>query len=223
MPQELPERPNLEQLKKQAKSLLHAAQAGEAAALQRFAALPAFSKKSILDLGALGLVLNRPSTSTVASAVPQLEELAETGDPVFVGGPVQSGAVVMLAEFEDPAAAAKVATKMAKAEEKFVIKGGYVDGRALDVKGVEALSNLPGKDELRATFLATLLAVPQNFLRLTTAAADRRQPQRLTMLTMQSAIHQTATPRDIGSVGRDLRSMYPSTPLAKTPSASQRQ
>ena len=40
----------------------------------------------------------------------------------------------------------------------------------LDVKGVEALSHLPGKDELRATFLATLLAVPQNFLRLTTAA-----------------------------------------------------
>ncbi|MBV8908844.1 MAG: hypothetical protein JOZ20_07575, partial [Sphingomonas sp.] len=70
----------------------------------------------------------------------------------------------------DPAAPAKIATKVAKAEEKFIIKGGYVDGKALDVKGVEALSNLPGKDELRATFLATLLAVPQNFLRLTTAA-----------------------------------------------------
>ena len=51
-----------------------------------------------------------------------------------------------------------------------VIKGGYVDGKALDVKGVVALSNLPGKDELRATFLATLLAVPQNFVRLTIAA-----------------------------------------------------
>ena len=52
--------------------------------------------------GALGLVLNRPSTSSVASAVPQLEELIDTGEPVFVGGPVQSSAVVMLAEFEDP-------------------------------------------------------------------------------------------------------------------------
>ena len=29
---------------------------------------------------------------------------------------------------------------------------------------------MPGKDELRATFLATLLAVPQNFVRLTIAA-----------------------------------------------------
>ena len=71
---------------------------------------------------------------------------------------------------EEAAAAAKVATKIAKQEEKFVIKGGYVDGKALDKNGVVALSNLPGKDELRATFLATLLAVPQNFLRLTTAA-----------------------------------------------------
>ena len=55
--------------------------------------------------GALGLVLNRPSTSSVAAAVPQLEELLDTDEPVFVGGPVQSSAVVMLAEFEDPAAA----------------------------------------------------------------------------------------------------------------------
>jgi hypothetical protein len=41
MSDSLPERPNLEQLKKQAKSLLRAAQAKDAAALKRFAALPA--------------------------------------------------------------------------------------------------------------------------------------------------------------------------------------
>ncbi len=71
---------------------------------------------------------------------------------------------------EDPAAPAKVATKVAKTEKNFVIKGGFLDGKLLDVKGVEALSALPGKDEARATFLATLLAVPQNFLRLLNAA-----------------------------------------------------
>ena len=43
MPRELPEYPNLEQLKKQAKSLLHSAQAGDAGALTRFASLPALS------------------------------------------------------------------------------------------------------------------------------------------------------------------------------------
>ena len=81
-----------------------------------------------------------------------------------------AGPTAIAYSFEDPAAPAKVAAKIAKAEEKFIIKGGYVDGRALDTQGVQALSQLPGKDELRATFLATLLAVPQNFLRLTTAA-----------------------------------------------------
>jgi large subunit ribosomal protein L10 len=80
------------------------------------------------------------------------------------------GPTAIAYSFEDPAAPAKVATKVAKGDDKFVIKGGYVDGKALDLKGVQALSSLPGKDELRATFLATLLAVPQNFLRLTTAA-----------------------------------------------------
>jgi large subunit ribosomal protein L10 len=71
---------------------------------------------------------------------------------------------------EDPSAPAKVATKMAKTESKFVIKGGYIDGKLLDKNGVDALSTMPSKDEARATFLATLLAVPQNFLRLLGAA-----------------------------------------------------
>jgi putative transcriptional regulator len=71
---------------------------------------PNFARSVVLiglhsEEGALGLVLNRPSNSTVASAVPQLEQLIEDGEPVFVGGPVQSSAVVMLAEFEDPTAA----------------------------------------------------------------------------------------------------------------------
>ena len=85
-------------------------------------------------------------------------------------GKMLVGPTAIAYSFEDPAAPAKIAAKVAKAEEKFTIKGGYVDGNALDKKGVEALSVLPGRDELRATFLATLLAVPQNFLRLTTAA-----------------------------------------------------
>ncbi len=54
----LPERPNLEQLKKQAKSLLHAAQAQDPAALQRFAALPAFAGKSTDALAVQELALH---------------------------------------------------------------------------------------------------------------------------------------------------------------------
>ncbi len=96
--------------------------------------------------------------------------LAVKGTAMEVVDNLLAGPTAIAYSFEDPAAPAKVAAKVAKAENKFVIKGGYVDGRALDKNGVEALSQLPGRDELRATFLATLLAVPQNFLRLTTAA-----------------------------------------------------
>jgi hypothetical protein len=57
-PSALPDRPNLEQLKKQAKSLLHAAQANESAALHRFVLLPAFEGKSAADLRDVGLALH---------------------------------------------------------------------------------------------------------------------------------------------------------------------
>ena len=54
----LPERPNLEQLKKLAKSLLHAARAADASALERFRLLPAFARKSVAELGTAGLALH---------------------------------------------------------------------------------------------------------------------------------------------------------------------
>jgi putative transcriptional regulator len=59
--------------------------------------------------GAMGLVLNRPSETTVGEAVPQLAELVDPGDDVLVGGPVQQSGVIVLAEFEDPADAAMIA------------------------------------------------------------------------------------------------------------------
>jgi putative transcriptional regulator len=61
------------------------------------------------DEGALGLVLNRPSDTTVADAVPELEVLCDPADDVLVGGPVQQSAVIVLAEFEDPSDAALIA------------------------------------------------------------------------------------------------------------------
>jgi putative transcriptional regulator len=58
--------------------------------------------------GALGLVLNRPSESTVGETVPQLEDLVDPAEQLFIGGPVQPSAVIVLAEFEDPSDAALI-------------------------------------------------------------------------------------------------------------------
>ena len=55
--------------------------------------------------GAMGVVLNRPSAVTVAEAVPQLGDAVEPLDLVYVGGPVQTSSIVLLAEFLDPSPA----------------------------------------------------------------------------------------------------------------------
>jgi putative transcriptional regulator len=59
--------------------------------------------------GALGLVLNRPSETVVSDAVPELEELIDGDELLYIGGPVQPAAVVVLARFEDPGDSALIA------------------------------------------------------------------------------------------------------------------
>jgi putative transcriptional regulator len=59
--------------------------------------------------GALGLVLNRPSETTVGDAVSELHRLLDPADLLFVGGPVQPSALIVLAEFQRPDDAALIA------------------------------------------------------------------------------------------------------------------
>jgi putative transcriptional regulator len=58
------------------------------------------------DTGAMGLVLNRPSEATVTEAVPDFEPLVDDDAVIYVGGPVEQGAITMLAEFDEPDEAA---------------------------------------------------------------------------------------------------------------------
>jgi putative transcriptional regulator len=53
------------------------------------------------DDGAVGIVLNRRSETEVADAVPELADIAVPDVLVSVGGPVQSEAVLVLAEWDD--------------------------------------------------------------------------------------------------------------------------
>jgi putative transcriptional regulator len=74
---------------------------------------PNFARTVVLiaehsDDGAMGLVLNRPSDATVSEAIDELAGLVDSGDPVFVGGPVQAESVMVLAEFDEPELAAAI-------------------------------------------------------------------------------------------------------------------
>ena len=65
---------------------------------------------------------------------------------------------------EAPQPPATIALKWAKDQPKFKIKGGFYEGQVLDAKGVEMLSKMPGKNEIRASMLMTFLAAPQGFV-----------------------------------------------------------
>jgi len=79
--------------------------------------------------------------------------------------------------YEDPSAAAKVVKAFRKdggpEAEKLTVKAGLLDGAVLDAKAVEGtLATMPGKNELRATLLATLQAPLQQFVALLQAPAQ---------------------------------------------------
>jgi len=51
--------------------------------------------------GALGLILNRPSTMVVPNVVARLTKACDGFEEIYVGGPVAPRAVIVLAEFTD--------------------------------------------------------------------------------------------------------------------------
>jgi len=67
--------------------------------------------------------------------------------------------------YEDPSAAAKVIKAFRKDNQKLQIKAGLIEGQILSADAVETqLATMPGKEELRATLLATLQAPLQQFV-----------------------------------------------------------
>lgn len=76
---------------------------------------PHFRRSVVLMLehtpeGALGLILNRPMELVARDALPDgLADLLPEADHLHEGGPVQSDAIIVLAEFDDPAEAAGIA------------------------------------------------------------------------------------------------------------------
>ena len=61
-----------------------------------------------------------------------------------------------IAYSHDPVAAAKVAVKFAKDNDKLIILGGSFQGEALDVSGLNNLAKLPSLDELRAKLVGMI-------------------------------------------------------------------
>ncbi len=70
--------------------------------------------------------------------------------------------MTVLAYSEDPVAAAKVADKFAKENDKFVILGGAMGETALDPAGVKAVASMPSREELIAQIVSCIGAPASN-------------------------------------------------------------
>lgn len=84
--------------------------------------------------------------------------------------PLLKGMTGLAFSVEDPGAAARVARDFAKGTKNFKIKGGVIDGAALDAAGVSRLADLPGPRELKAQLLALLSTPATSFVRVLNAA-----------------------------------------------------
>ncbi|HEV8325487.1 MAG TPA: 50S ribosomal protein L10 [Myxococcota bacterium] len=114
--------------------------------------------------------LGRPQGVAVQVISNRLFRRATAGSPWEKVAKNLTGTNALLWHPTDPVAPAKVALEFLKTNESVTVKGGLLAGEAYDKAGVEAFSKLPGKNELRATLLATFQAPAQSFVRLVAAA-----------------------------------------------------
>ena len=103
----------------------------------------------------------REAGGSVRVAKNKLAKIALDGKPCASIGKLLTGMTV-LAFSEDPVAAAKVAEKYAKANDKFVILGGAMGNAALDPAGVKAVASMPSREELIAQIVSCIGAPASN-------------------------------------------------------------
>ena len=90
-----------------------------------------------------------------------LAELAAEGtaaEPVLKG---LRGMTSMAYTMADPVALAKALTAYAKTNPSFTFKAGLVEGRAIEIKDINDLANMPSKEELFAKLLYVINAPAQ--------------------------------------------------------------
>jgi large subunit ribosomal protein L10 len=74
----------------------------------------------------------------------------------------------------DAVAAAKVVAEFAKTNDKLVIRGGAMSGKALDVNGVKQLASIPSKEVLLAQLLGLMQSPISRTARVLAALAEKR-------------------------------------------------
>lgn len=131
---------------------------------------PTFARTVVLVVdhdrdGALGIVLNRPTETTVEAVVPDIAPMFLADDVVHDGGPVQPESLLTVAEFRDPADAALLVLG------RVGMVRGDEDPRCPDVDRARAYAGYAGwapeqlDDELAASDWLVVPARPDDLFR----------------------------------------------------------
>ncbi len=82
-------------------------------------------------------------------------------------GALLTGPTALAWHNEEPAIPAKIVKEFVKNNNKFVVKGAYIDGQSFaGVTSLTTLADMPSKDELRSRLLGLMKRVPGKFLAL---------------------------------------------------------
>ncbi len=77
-----------------------------------------------------------------------------------------TGPTAIAMSYDDPVAPAKILSEFAKDNEKLEIKCAVMDGKVIDLAGIEALSSLPSREVLLGQVLSAMNAVPTGLVRV---------------------------------------------------------
>lgn len=89
--------------------------------------------------------------------------------------PVLHGPTALATSDSDVVAPAKVLVEFAKNNEQLEIKGGFVDGKVIDVDEVKVYASIPNKETLIAKMLGSLQAPIGNLVRTLDAIAKQME------------------------------------------------
>ena len=103
----------------------------------------------------------REAGGSVRVAKNKLAKIALEGKPCASIADYLTGMTVITYS-EDPVAAARIADKYAKDNERFVILGGAMGDSALDPAGVKAVASMPSREELIAQIASCIGAPASN-------------------------------------------------------------
>lgn len=98
-------------------------------------------------------------------------------ETAFAGLAEQMTGPLIYCMSEDAVAAAKVLNDFSKTNEKLVLRAGSYDGQVLDKAGVQALANIPSREELLAKLLGVMQAPVSGFARALAALAEKKQAE----------------------------------------------